>query len=102
MNYTEETTKYIVSEYTKEPSRETVDALSQELGKTAKSIIGKLSKEGVYRREVYTTKLGDKPVTKLEIVAEISNALGINLEGLDKAPKRTLQSLQRRITSQPD
>ena len=53
MNYTDEQTKYMVEEYTKKPSRITVERLAKELEKSTKSIIGKLSREGVYRRSVY-------------------------------------------------
>ena len=45
MNYTEEVTEYIVEQYKASPSMETVQYLADELGKTTKSIIGKLSRE---------------------------------------------------------
>ena len=68
MNYTNDQTDYMVEQYTNKPSRITVDRLAKELSKSPKSIIGKLSREGVYRRSVYKTKTGDIPVTKEEIV----------------------------------
>jgi len=52
MNYSEDITKYMVSEYTENPSRATVEKLAEELNKSIKSVIGKLSREGVYRREI--------------------------------------------------
>mgnify|MGYP003323897664 FL=1 len=52
MNYTEDQTKYMVDEYTNKPTRITVERLAKELDKTPKSIIGKLSREGVYRGSV--------------------------------------------------
>ena len=52
MNYNEEQTKHIVEAYQSNPNRETVEALAKELSKSIKSIIGKLSREGVYRREI--------------------------------------------------
>jgi|TARA_B100001059_G_scaffold52321_1_gene46015 hypothetical protein len=102
MNYSEDITKYMVSEYTENPSRATVEKLAEELNKSIKSVIGKLSREGVYRREIYKTKSGDVPVTKVEIVSSIAEALGLevdNLLGLDKAPKNTLKVLEKGITS---
>ena len=45
MNYTDEQTKYMVEEYTRKPSRITVERLAKELDKIPKSIIGKLSIE---------------------------------------------------------
>ena len=97
MNYSEETTKYMVEKYKASPERETVEDLAKELSKSIKSIIGKLSREGVYRREIYKTKTGELPITKVEIVSHIADGLGIEVEslsGLEKAPKATLTKLE--------
>ena len=75
MNYTEEQTKLILEKYAANPEPQTVEELAATLSKSKKSIIGKLSREGVYRRSVYKTKAGLTPVTKAEIVAEIALAL---------------------------
>ena len=102
MNYSEETTKYMVEKYNASPERETVEDLAKELSKSIKSIIGKLSREGVYRREIYKTKTGELPVTKVEIVSHIADGLGIEVEGLsglEKAPKATLKKLEVAICS---
>ena len=94
MNYTVEETARIVSEYENEPSRATVDRLADEYKKSARSIIGKLAKEGVYKRVEYRTKTGEVPVTKLQIVEDIQSQLGCEaLTGLEKAPKQTLKIL---------
>ena len=69
MNYTEEQTAHIKEQYLANPNRVTVEKLADELDKSVKSIIGKLSREGVYRREIYKTKSGELPVTKVEIVS---------------------------------
>jgi hypothetical protein len=74
----------------------TVENLAEELGKSPKSIIGKLSREGVYERAIYKNKSGNLPVTKVELVSNIATNLGIemeHLEGLEKAPKATLKAL---------
>jgi len=94
MNYSEDDTARIVSEYENDPSRVTVDRLADEFKKSARSIIGKLAKEGVYQRVEYRTKTGEVPVTKLEIVEEIQSQLGCKtLTGLEKSPKETLKVL---------
>lgn len=96
MNYNEEQTKYIVSGYEQNPSTKTVENLAEELGKSTKSIIGKLSREGVYKRATYKNKTGELPVTKVELVNNIAENLGVeveNLLGLEKAPKATLKYL---------
>jgi hypothetical protein len=100
MNYNEEQTKRIVEAYQSSPNRETVEALAKELSKSIKSIIGKLSREGVYRREIYKTKTGELPVTKVEIVSNIADDLGLEVEsllGLEKAPKAILKKLENAI-----
>lgn len=97
MNYTEEVTEYIVEQYKASPSMETVQYLADELGKTTKSIIGKLSREGVYKRAVYKSKSGELPITKVELVSNIADNLGIEVEtlaGLEKSPKSALKALE--------
>ena len=98
MNYTKDQTEYMIEKNKTNPSRDTVEELADEFSKSVKSVIGKLSREGVYRREVYKTKTGENPVTKVEIVSNIADALGIeidNLAGLEKAPKATLKTIER-------
>jgi len=97
MNYTERETEYIVTWYKENPSMVTVQSLAEELGKSTKSIIGKLSREGVYERAIYKNKSGDLPITKVEIVSSIADNLGVEVEslaGLEKAPKATLRTLE--------
>ena len=97
MNYTPDTVEYMKKRYIEEPTRETVDDLAEELDKSVKSIIGKLSREGVYKRTIYKTKTGETPVTKLEIVANIVEKLGgveTDFLGLEKAPKQVLKKLE--------
>ena len=97
INYTEEETKHIVEQYKTVPTMETVQHLADEIGKSTKSIIGKLSREGVYKRAVYKNKTGGVPVTKVELVNGIAENLGIEVEylvGLEKSPKATLQALE--------
>ncbi len=99
-NYSESQTAYMVELYKNEPTPETVDILVEELKRSKKSIIGKLSREGVYRREVYVTKTGEKPITKMEIVNNIAEGLGIessDLNGLEKSPKAALKNLEKAV-----
>ena len=97
MNYTEEITEYMVEQYKASPNMETVQYLAEELGKTTKSIIGKLSREGVYKRAVYKSKSGELPITKVELVSNIAENMGVEVEslvGLEKSPKSTLKTLE--------
>jgi hypothetical protein len=100
MSYTKEETEVLLQEYKANPTKETVEALSEKLNKSKKSIIGKLSREGVYRREVYRSKTGELPITKLEIVSQIATKLSLNeeaLAGLEKSPKSALQELENAL-----
>ena len=100
MNYNEEQTKRIVEAYQSSPNRETVEALAKELSKSIKSIIGKLSREGVYKKTVYKTKTGESPITKKEIVEQIAELLLIDyglVAGLEKSPKADLKILRSAI-----
>ena len=75
-----------------------VEELAKQLGKTERSIIGKLSRLGIYQRKTYVSKNGSPPISKLEIVAEIENALSMKLEGLEKSPKGVLLSLRDKLS----
>ena len=95
-NYTEAQVTDMVARYTEKPDRETVESLAKELNKSIKSVIGKLSREGVYQKTEYLTKSGEKPVTKLELVSALGDVLDIPdqwLEGLEKAPKPVLKRI---------
>ena len=95
-NYSAEQVNFMIDEYSTNPTRETVDRLADELNKSIKSIIGKLSREGVYQKAIYKKKTGEVPVTKAEIInniAETLNANGERLKGLEKAPKQELKYL---------
>ena len=100
INYTQDQVEYITNQYRLKPDRDTVEKLAEELDKSVKSIIGKLSREGVYRKTEYTTKTGEKPVTKLEIDQEMAELLEIPVEklsGLEKSPKTVLKLLRNSL-----
>lgn len=81
VNYTPEQTKQVVETYVANPSAETLEALAKEMGKTVKSIVAKLVREGAYKAKE-TTKA--KRVNKADVVKEINANLGtdLNLEAL--------------------
>ena len=96
VNYTEQQVQHMIEEYKNNPTRETVENLAEELDKSVKSIIGKLSREGVYQKTVYKTKTGEDPITKKELVEELSELVGIEyhmISGLEKSPKIDLKRL---------
>ena len=92
-NYTEEMVNEMTAAYTENPTRETVDALAEQFGKTTRSIIAKLSREGVYIAQPRTTKSGEPVVSKSELVNTIAAHFDIELPTLVKAGKQDLQRL---------
>ena len=101
VNYSEEVTATIVAAYAANPTMQTVRDLAEIYEKTTKSIIGKLSREGVYQKSSYTTKTGNKPVTKIELVTQLADYLGIDVDsiaGLEKSPKAALQKILDELT----
>ena len=93
-NYTDEQVRKMIIEYTITPDRATVDRLAKELDKSVKSIIGKLSREGVYQKAIYKTKSGEVPMTKAEIIMSMAELLDIDstkIMGLEKAPKQDIK-----------
>ena len=92
-NYTDEMVAQMTEQYSANPTRETVDELAQTFGKTTRSIIAKLSREGVYVAQPRTTKSGEPVVAKAELVAQIETHFGIELTTLVKAGKQDLQRL---------
>ena len=100
VNYTEEQVAVMIEKYSNNPTRETVEFLAQEMDKSIKSIIGKLSREGVYKKTEYVTKTGEKPITQVEIVENLEEKLGLpnqTLAGLEKSPKTVLRRLYESV-----
>ena len=93
VNYTDEMVNTMTEQYAANPTRETVDALADQFGKTTRSIIAKLSREGVYVAQPRTTKSGEPVISKSELVAQISEHFGIEMPTLVKAGKQDLQKL---------
>ena len=92
-NYTDEMVAQMTEAYTANPTRETVDALAKKLGKSVRSIIAKLSREGVYVAQPKVTKTGEPVVRKAELVSVVEAHFGIALPTLVKASKADLQRL---------
>mgnify|MGYP004393964401 FL=1 len=92
-NYTEEMVASMTEAYQTNPSRDTVDALAKQFGKTTRSIIAKLSREGVYVAQPRTTKTGEPVVSKAQFVSAIEGHFDITMPTLVKSGKQDLQKL---------
>lgn len=90
VNYTAEQTAQMKADYA---AGVTVEAIATALGKTAKSVVAKLSREGVYKRKEYVSKTGEKPVKKDAHADAIGAVLKLTegeIESLTKANKTAL------------
>lgn len=92
-NYTEDMIATMTERYTANPNRATVDALAEEFDKTARSVISKLSTLGIYQKAERVTKRGEPIIKKEVYIAQIQEALGIELASFDKMTKSDLQNL---------
>jgi hypothetical protein len=101
-NYTPEMTAAIVGAYKEAPTAETVSALAEKFGKTVRSIVAKLSREGVYKAKEYTTKKGEKPVKKDTHAEAIGAVLGLSegeIDSLTKANKTALEKIFKALAN---
>ena len=90
INYTVEQTEKMVADYA---AGVTVEAIALSLGKTARSVVAKLSREKVYVAKTYATKSGEKVQKKDETADAIGAVLKMTeaeIESLTKANKTAL------------
>ena len=93
VNYTAEQTAKIVADYKAGVS---VESIAQNLGKSVRSIVAKLSREGVYQKKVRTTKTGEMVVKKdahADAIGAILNLPENDIESLTKANKSALAKI---------
>lgn len=98
--YSEDEIKFMVEEYEFSPTKETVLFLAEKFETSPRSIIGKLSRLGVYQKNPYRPKYADKPVSKEELVANIARILDLDTEmlmGLEKSQKPALLYLSEQL-----
>lgn len=96
-NYTPEQTIALVNAYT---SGTTVETLAENFGKSVRSIVAKLSREGVYQKKVYTTKTGDTPLSKDVLADKIGSWVGLSeseIDSLTKCNKTALQKILEKV-----
>ncbi len=75
VNYTPEQTAAIVADYGNGVS---VEAIAVAVGKSVRSVVAKLSREGVYKPKAYVTKTGDAVVKKDDLADQIGMLLGFS------------------------
>ena len=96
VNYTVEQTTQLVEAY---KSGSTVEQIAQELGKSTRSVVAKLSREGVY--EPKTKARGETRVKKAELVDRLAAACEVApevFESLEKANYEVLELLLSKLS----
>lgn len=99
VNYTPEMVETIKADYAAGVS---VAEIAEKVGKTTRSIIAKLSKEGVYKAKEYVSKTGEKPVKKDETADAIGKVLRLSdgdTDSLAKANKRALIAIWNALSN---
>lgn len=87
--YTEEDTISIVTRYR---AGETTETISESTGRSHRSIIAKLSREGVY---VSKTKPPSTRATKVELITNIAEMLNLDVNAIATIEKATHDALQQ-------
>ena len=93
VNYTAEQTSAMVSDYT---SGVSVESIAEKLGKSVRSVVAKLSREGVYKAKTYVSKTGEKPVKKdvhADAIGAILRLSENDVDSLTKANKNALKAI---------
>jgi hypothetical protein len=93
VNYTPEQTAKMVADYS---AGVTVESIAESMGKTVRSVVAKLSREGVYRKKEYVSKTGEKPVKKdahAEAIGAILQLSEGEVDSLTKANKSALKTI---------
>ena len=100
ITYTKAIEEDLYITYGENPTPETVKLLAEKHNKPERSIISKLSAMGIYRKKVYLSKGGAKPVRKEDLITNISELLEIDptlLESLEKVTKYALVIIEQRV-----
>lgn len=78
-----------------------VELIAEAVGKSAKSVIAKLAKEGVYVAK--SSKTHKAYITKSEFVKRIETSLSLTgMESLEKATREALETLSKKVEQMED
>lgn len=93
--YTVEQTSAMVEQY---KDGATVEVIATALGKSVRSVIAKLSREGVYTPKA---KAGATArVTKAQLIDQIAAKLGVSAEKLESLEKATKEALELLVATE--
>ena len=89
VTYTAKQTATLVEGY---KAGESVEVLATAVGKSVRSVIAKLSREGVYKAKAKAK--GAATVTKAELVEAIAAKVGVSAEVVESLEKATKEALE--------
>lgn len=93
VNYTPEMALAMVADYKAGVS---VAEIAEKVGKSVRSVVAKLSREGVYKAKEYVSKTGEKPVKKdahADAIGAVLKLTEAETESLTKANKTALAKI---------
>ena len=96
VNYTPEQTAELVAAYVADATEATIATFAEKFSKTARSIIAKLSREGVYKKKEYVGKNGEAVQKKNELADAIGAILKMTepeITSMEKVNKTALQKI---------
>lgn len=97
VNYTEAQTAQMVQDYV---AGATVDSIAEALGKSVRSVVAKLSREGVYKAKTKAKGVGRQ--TKADLTRYVEDLLKLDegsLGSLQKGSHEALEALAARLTN---
>ncbi len=97
VNYTPEQTSAMLNDYAAGVS---VEAIAAAVGKSVRSVVAKLSREGVYKKKEYVTKNGEAVVKKDALADKMAEVFGLTeaeTESLTKANKTALLKILAKV-----
>lgn len=90
VNYTAEQTAEILKSYA---DGKAIEIIASAIGKSTRSIIAKLSREGVYKAKAYVTKTGADVTAKGELAEKICVKANLPLDMAESISKANKQAL---------
>lgn len=93
VTYTAEQTAELVAAYSAASTAETVATFAEKFGKSVKSIVAKLAREGVYKSAAKTAGTSKAGQRKDEVVLALELMVGAELKSFHNATKADLEVL---------
>ena len=93
VNYTAEQETKMKADY---QAGATTEAIAENMGKTVRSVVAKLSRMGIYKKKEYVSKTGEKPQSKDTTADAIGAILRMSegeIDSLTKANKTALKKI---------